>query len=228
MALKFSSPSWEGHTPPEQLIDYVLVRLRITGKDQRSHAEGKIREIASDYTAACKKQRDSMKMSKARALVGDLPADLRLMAESLRLAQTGLDAYGATQRFFESPDRQLENRREIIEMKSRIGECAHNLDQLAEFIEPLMDRGKSRTGDGKTGSAKVSDILYGTAKRQLAENVVLLFEKWRPNDKVEAGQDGDLHTIIKHIYELATGDKPSDFALLTPLQEAITAYSNRK
>ena len=151
MPVEYSSPSWIGHTPPEQLIDYVLIRLRITGKDQRSHAERKIREIASDYTAACKKQRGSMKMSKARALVGDLPTDLRLMAERLRLAQIGVHAYGATQGFFVSPDIQLKNRREIIELKSRTGECARNLDQLAEFIEPLMGRGKSRTGDGKTG-----------------------------------------------------------------------------
>ncbi len=91
-----------------------------------------------------------------------------------------------------------------------------------------MDRGKSKAGDGKTGGAKVYDIVHGTAKRQLAENVVLLFVKWRPNDKVEAGQGGDLLVIIQRIYELAAGDKPSDLGLLSPLRKAVTAYNDHK
>ena len=227
MPLKVSS-SWKGHTPPEQLIDAILTRLRIFGKEQRSRGESKIREIASDFTDARKKEKDSKTLSEARALLRDLPSDLRTMAERLQRAQVALDSCGATHRFFEDPNHRVDNQREITDLKAQAGRCVYELDRLADFIEPRMDRGKSKAGDGRTGGAKVYDIVHGTAKRQLAENVVLLFVKWRPNDKVEAGSEGDLLVIIQHIYELATGNKPSDLGLLSPLQEAVKAYNDRK
>lgn len=227
MALKVSSP-WKGHTPPEQLIDEILARLRIVGKDQRSRGEPKIREIASDFTVARKNEEDSQALSEARALLRNLPSDLRTMAERLQRAQVALDSCGATHRFFEDPNRRVDNHREIKNMKAQAGRCAYELDRLADFIAPRMDRGKSKARDGRTGGAKVYDIVHGTATRQLAENVVRLFVKWRPNDKVEAGQKGDLLVIIQHIYELATGDKPSNLGLLSPLQKAVKAYNDRK
>lgn len=232
MALKVSSP-WKGHTPPEELIDGIFIRLRISGEDQHSRAVIEIRKIASDFTDALKNEEDSQALSKARALLRDLPSDLRTMAERLQRAQVALDSCGATHRFFEDPGRRLDNEREIMDLKTLAGRCVYDLDRLADFIEPRMERGKSKAGDGRTGRAKVYDIRHGTAKRQLAENVVLLFVKWRPNDKVEAGQGGstgrgDLHVIIQHIYELATGDKPSDLGLLKPMQEAVKAYNDRK
>ena len=227
MALKVSSP-WETHTPPEELIDGVLDRLRIDGQDRRSRIEREIRGIATNFTAALEREGGSQKMSKARALLHDLPSDLRAMAERLDQAQVALDSCGATHRFFEDPGYRLDNRSEILNLKAQAARCSLELNGLAEFIEPRMARGKSKAGDGRTGGAKVYDIVHGTAKRQLAENVVLLFAKWRPNDKVRAGQSGDLLVIIQRIYELATGRKTKSLELLTPLQEAVRAYNNHK
>ena len=98
-------------------------------------------------------------------------------------------------------------------------------DQLDVLARELRDRVEHWSEQPK--QIKAHGNINLTPQRRLLNDAALLFHKHRPGD-FHAGPGGPLYTLVRIVYELATGKNPTKNALLSPLRKIVEAIDQKQ
>ncbi len=205
--IQYGPPSPES-VSAEDALDW----LRVEGRT-RIQASEEIRRITEQYRNDSVAQKNSLSIGGALDAAEKLAKKTEDLANLYRHSNSVLETGTATAELGEhaatTPATEA--------FKRQVADRASQLDKWAGEFRDHAERWSEQPRQ-----ITVHENINLGPQRRLINDAALLFRKHRPED-FHAGPNGPQYAFVRIVYELATGEAPSESALLTPLRDIVDA-----